>query len=133
VHSHALAANMTRNQEGELRTLASSLKQKGGVINGSGERIYNFQKYYTALYQSHLAKESQELGFQTQGIGNGQFDIKGVPSTLMDAFSTRKQQIDQQTLEFGHNTQATRETAALNTRQSKTYQSEAALNGQWQS
>ncbi|MEZ8862535.1 conjugative transfer relaxase/helicase TraI [Vibrio sp. 10N.247.311.51] len=132
VHSHALAANMTRNQEGELRTLASSLKQKGGVINGSGERIYNFQKYYTALYQSHLAKGAQELGYQTQGVGHGQFDIKGVPSTLMEAFSTRKQQIDQQALEFGHNTQATRDTAALNTRQAKTYHSNAALNSQWQ-
>ncbi|MEZ9531721.1 relaxase domain-containing protein, partial [Vibrio sp. 10N.286.51.F4] len=52
VHSHALAANMTRDQEGKLRTLASSLKQKGGVINGTGERIYNFQKYYGILYQS---------------------------------------------------------------------------------
>ncbi|KOO12537.1 hypothetical protein AKJ18_22780, partial [Vibrio xuii] len=70
VHSHALAANMTRDQEGNLRTLASNLKQKGGVINGSGERIYNFQKYYTALYQSQFARESEELGFQTKGLGN---------------------------------------------------------------
>ena len=60
IHSHALAANMTRDQEGELRALASCLKQKGGVINGSGERIYNFQKYYGALYQSQFAKESQK-------------------------------------------------------------------------
>ncbi|MFA0425761.1 relaxase domain-containing protein, partial [Vibrio sp. 10N.222.54.A1] len=40
LHSHALTANMTRDKEGQLRTLASSLKQKGGVINGTGERIY---------------------------------------------------------------------------------------------
>ena len=44
LHSHSLAANMTRDQEGSLRTLASSMKQRGGVINGTGERIYNFQK-----------------------------------------------------------------------------------------
>ncbi|MEZ8822608.1 MobF family relaxase, partial [Vibrio sp. 10N.247.310.23] len=30
IHSHTLAANMTRDKEGELRALASSLKQKGG-------------------------------------------------------------------------------------------------------
>ncbi|HBC3573515.1 TPA: conjugative transfer relaxase/helicase TraI [Vibrio parahaemolyticus] len=132
VHSHALAANMTRDQEGNLRTLASNLKQKGGVINGSGERIYHFQKYYTALYQSQFARESEELGFQTKGLGNAQFDIDGVPEPLHKAFSTRKQQIDQQVMEFGHDTQASRDTAALDTRQRKTYHSDATLNHKWQ-
>ncbi|MCG9727503.1 conjugative transfer relaxase/helicase TraI [Vibrio brasiliensis] len=132
VHSHALAANMTRDQQGELRALASCLKQQGGVINGSGERIYHFQKYYTALYQSHYAKSAQELGYTIHGLGKGQFDIKGVPESLHKAFSTRKQQIDQQVLEFGYNTQACRDTAALNTRPRKTYHSDANLNHQWQ-
>lgn len=132
LHSHALAANMTRDQKGELRALASCLKQKGGVINGTGERIYHFQKYYTALYQSHFAKDAERLGFTTQGIGQGQFDIGGVPESLHKAFSTRKQQIDQQILTFGHNTQASRDVAALDTRPSKTYQSDATLNHQWQ-
>ncbi|GBL02324.1 conjugative transfer relaxase/helicase TraI [Vibrio harveyi] len=98
VHSHALAANMTRDQEGQLRTLASSIKQKGGVINGTGERIYNFQKYYGILYQSQLAKEAQELGYTTRGVGNGQFEVSGVPQKIIYDTSTRKQQIDQSTL-----------------------------------
>lgn len=131
IHSHVLAANMTRDQEGELRALASAIKQKGGVINGSGDRIYNFQKYYTALYQSQLAKGSEELGFQMRGIGNGQFDVEGVPQVVIDAFSTRKQQIDQQALDFG-DTQAARDAAALDTRESKTYESDATLNARWQ-
>ncbi len=131
LHSHALAANMTRDQEGVLRTLASSMKQKGGIINGTGERIYNFQKYFTALYQSDLAKSAQELGFQMRGIGKGQFEVEGVPQTLIDAFSTRKQQIDQQALEFG-DSQAARDVAALDTRKAKTYESEASLNAKWQ-
>lgn len=132
IHSHALAANMTRDQEGELRALASCLKQKGGVINGTGERIYNFQKYYGALYQSQFAKESQELGFSIKGLGNAQFDIDGVPESLHKAFSTRKQQIDQQVLEFGHDSRAAKDVAALDTRQSKTYHSDATLNHKWQ-
>lgn len=132
LHSHALAANMTRDQQGELRALASCLKQTGGIINGSGERIYHFQKYYTALYQSHYAHRIQGLGYSIQGLGQGQFDIKGVPNSLHKAFSTRKQQIDQQVLEFGHNTQASRDTAALDTRQAKSYHSDATLNHKWQ-
>ncbi|MFA0072119.1 conjugative transfer relaxase/helicase TraI [Vibrio cyclitrophicus] len=131
LHSHALAANMTRDKEGELRALASAIKQKGGVINGSGDRIYNFQKYYTALYQSQLAKASEDIGYQMRGIGNGQFDVEGVPQVLNDAFSTRKQQIDQQALDFG-DSQAARDTAALDTRKTKTHESDASLNTRWQ-
>ncbi|MEZ8503365.1 conjugative transfer relaxase/helicase TraI [Vibrio splendidus] len=131
LHSHALTANMTRDKEGQLRTLASSLKQKGGVINGTGERIYHFQKYYTALYQSQLAKESEQMGYQMQGLGNGQFEAKGLPQILLDTFSTRKQQLDQQALDFG-GTQAAKDVAALDTRKAKTYESEAELNTRWQ-
>ncbi|ENM5739403.1 conjugative transfer relaxase/helicase TraI [Vibrio mimicus] len=131
IHSHALAANMTRDREGALRTLASTLKQKGGVINGTGERIYNFQKYYTALYQSQLAKDAQALGFQMRGVGNGQFEVVGVPQVLIDAFSTRNQQINQQALNFG-DSQAAKDVAALDTRKAKTYESDATLNARWQ-
>lgn len=131
MHSHVLTANMTRDKEGQLRTLASCIKQQGGVINGSGERIYNFQKYYTALYQSHLAKDAQALGFQMRGVGNGQFEVDGVPQVVLEAFSTRKQQIDQQALDFG-DSQAARDTAALDTRKSKTHESDASLNARWQ-
>ncbi|MFZ3532613.1 conjugative transfer relaxase/helicase TraI [Vibrio harveyi] len=133
VHSHALAANMTRDQEGDLRALSTSLKQKGGVINGTGERIYNFQKYYGILYQSQLAKEAQELGYTTRGVGNGQFEINGVPQSIIDASSTRKQQIDQRTLDLGFESRAARDVATLDTRKSKTYQSNDSLNKQWQS
>ncbi|ELV4995230.1 conjugative relaxase, partial [Vibrio vulnificus] len=133
IHSHALAANMTRDQEGQLRTLASSIKQKGGVINGTGERIYNFQKYYGILYQSQLAKDAHELGYTTRGVGNGQFEVNGVPQSIIDASSTRKQQIDQRTLDLGFESRAARDVATLDTRKGKTHQSNDSLNKQWQS
>lgn len=131
IHSHALAANMTKGQDDALRTLASCSKQKGGVINGSGERIYNFQKYYTALYQSHYATHAQDLGFQTKGVGNSQFEIKGVPEQLIHLFSTRKHQIDEKAQEWGTQSQAAKDAAALDTRQDKQYQSESSLTTQW--
>ncbi|MFA0212413.1 MobF family relaxase, partial [Vibrio artabrorum] len=131
IHSHALTANMTRDQDNTLRALGTCLKQKGGVINGTGERIYNFQKYYGALYQSQFATLISELDFQTRGVGNGQFEIKGVPEALMDRFSSRKQQIDQKTQEWGHDSRSAKDAAALDTRQDKQYQSEASLTTQW--
>ncbi|MFA0213016.1 MobF family relaxase, partial [Vibrio artabrorum] len=131
LHSHALTANMTRDQNNALRALGTCLKQKGGVINGTGERIYHFQKYYGALYQSQFATLINELGFQTRGVGNGQFEIKGVAKVLMDLFSSRKQQIDQKTQEWGHTSRSAKDAAALDTRQDKQYQSEASLTTQW--
>ncbi|MGR5318224.1 conjugative transfer relaxase/helicase TraI, partial [Vibrio mediterranei] len=131
IHSHALTANMTRDQESQLRALAATIKQRGGMINGTGNRIFNFQKYYSTLYQSYLAKQVQDLGYQVKGVGNGQFEVEGVPNALNDQFSTRKQQIDQQALNFG-DTQAARDTAALDTRKAKSYESDAALNAKWQ-
>ena len=133
IHSHALAANMTRDQEGDLRALSTSLKQKGGVINGTGERIYNFQKYYGILYQSQLAKGAQELGYTTRGVGNGQFEVRDVPQSIIDASSTRKQQIEQRTLDLGFESRAAKDVANLDTRKSKTYQSNDNLNKKWQS
>ncbi len=131
LHSHSLAVNMTRDTKGQLRTLASNLKQKGGVINGTGERLYQFQKYYTALYQSQLALSAQEMGYQVKGVGNGQFDIEGVPDVLSKAFSTRKQQIDQQAVAFGHS-QAAKDVAALDTRKAKVHETDTSLNTRWQ-
>ncbi|WP_146219518.1 MobF family relaxase, partial [Vibrio harveyi] len=131
LHYHLLAPNMTRDQEGQLRSLASTIKQKGGVINGTSERIYNFQKYYTALFHSKIAHDVEKIGYQTHGLGNGQIDISGIPQPLIENSSTRTQQINQQALNFG-DTQAARDMAALDTRKSKTYLSNGELTTKWQ-
>ncbi|MEZ8051527.1 relaxase domain-containing protein, partial [Vibrio sp. 1F169] len=66
-------------------------------------------------------------------VGNGQFEISGVPQPILDASSTRKQQIDQRTLDLGFDSRAAKDVANLDTRKSKTYQSSDSLNKQWQS
>ncbi|HHP0598040.1 TPA: relaxase domain-containing protein, partial [Vibrio harveyi] len=65
----------------------------------------------TGIYQSQLAKEAQELGYTTRGVGNGQFEVSGVPQSIIDASSTRKQQIDQRTLDLGFESRAARDVA----------------------
>ncbi|MEZ9336200.1 relaxase domain-containing protein, partial [Vibrio sp. 10N.222.49.F1] len=52
---------------------------------------------------------------------------------ILDASSTRKQQIDQRTLDLGFDSRASKDVANLDTRKSKTYQSSDSLNKQWQS
>ncbi|WP_038227830.1 conjugative transfer relaxase/helicase TraI, partial [Vibrio sp. ER1A] len=83
-------------------------------------------------YQSQLAKEAQNLGYATRPLGNGQFDIEGVPQVLIDTFSTRTQQIEQQTLDLGFDSRTAKDVANLDTRKSKTYESDSVLNARWQ-
>ncbi|ARC95084.1 conjugative transfer relaxase/helicase TraI (plasmid) [Vibrio coralliilyticus] len=132
LHTHALAANMTRDDEGRLRALASCLKQKDGVINGTAERIYHNQKYYTALYQSQLGKDAHDLGYSLRGIGNGQFEVAEVPEKVIEQFSKRAEQIQEKTNALGFDSPATRDFAAKNTRQAKSYLSEDTLHHRWQ-
>lgn len=132
IHSHALGANMTRDEDGKLRALASCLKQKGGVINGTAERIYNNQKYYTALYHSYISKESVDLGYSIRAVGQNQIELGEVPENVIEHFSKRSAQIEQKTLELGYDSQATRDIAAKNTRKDKSYASEESLNSKWE-
>ncbi len=88
LHTHSLTANMTKDSEGTLRALASCLKQKGGIINGTGERVYNYQKYYTSLYQSSLARSVEEAGYTTRAMGNNLFEIKEVSQKTLDLFGS---------------------------------------------
>ncbi|MPY24478.1 conjugative transfer relaxase/helicase TraI [Shewanella sp. YLB-07] len=132
LHTHSLTANMTRDSEGTLRALASSFKQQGGIINGTGERVYHHQKYYTSLYQSTYARAVENMGYQTRSIGNNLFEIEGIPQRLLDTFSTRSQQIKQQTEAMGLDSQAAKDVAAKDTRKSKAYTAEATLFEQWQ-
>jgi conjugative transfer relaxase protein TraI len=132
MHTHVLMPNMTRDNDGKLRALASSLKQSGNEVNGTSERIYRDQKYYGILYQSTYAKAVQELGYSTKSVGNGMFEIKEVPETLRQSFSTRAQQINDKIEDLGVDSLKTRDLAAKNTRQEKTHTDETELTASWQ-
>ncbi|MDC5808794.1 conjugative transfer relaxase/helicase TraI [Vibrio europaeus] len=132
LHTHALAANMTRDDEGKLRALASCLRQKDGVINGSSERLYASQKYYGMLYQSQYAKLAEQAGYTIRGTGNGQFEITAVPNNVLTLFSKRQQQIEEKAQELEFNSLATRDLIAKNTRKPKSYASGSSLHHKWQ-
>lgn len=133
MHTHVLTPNMTRDSEGKLRALASCLKQSGSEINGTSERIYRDQKYYTALYQSSYAKAVQDLGYTTKSVGNGMFEINEVPESLSKSFSTRSQQIQDKIADLGVDSQKSRDYAAKNTRKEKSYNDDSKLTTEWRS
>ncbi|MGF1703508.1 conjugative transfer relaxase/helicase TraI [Photobacterium makurazakiensis] len=133
LHTHALATNLTRDMDGKLRSLATCLKQSGSVTNGSFERLYNNQKYYTSLYQSNLAKSVVDMGYEIRGTGNGLFEIKGVPESVLADNSTRSAQINEKSDELGLDSQTARDLIAKSTRKAKTGFSANDLQSSWQS
>ncbi len=131
MHTHVLVCNMTYDQEGMLRAMASERQQSGDVVNGMAERVFRDQKFYTALYQSVLAKSVKELGFQVQGVGNGQFEVQGIPEALVKEFSQRRLQIVEQAKIHGVKTAQGMDVSTQATRQAKSYESIDALQADW--
>ena len=132
LHTHMLMPNMTLDHEGTLRTLATCRRQDGIEVHGTAERIYTHQKYFTALYQSHLADQVEKMGYTVHAVGQGQFEIDGVPQALLDAKSTRRQQIKDHAEAQGFDSQPALEVAAKDTRKPKSQVPTATLRQRWQ-
>lgn len=133
LHTHALLANMTYDKQGSLKNLASSSVQNGFETQGTYERILEKQKYYGMVYQSELGRALEKMGYTIQYLGEGQIDVKGVPMDLIEANSTRRQQILKQEQELGIQSGKARDHIAHQTRKAKTYTPEDSLVKEWQS
>lgn len=118
LHSHALVMNMTQRSDGQWRALASDKRQ--------GDVFYGNKLFIGQIYRNELARQLRALGYEVLSDRKGLFEIKGMDPGLPDAFSSRKQQIDEQVkalraggLYPSANEQKLREIAALGSRVSK--------------
>ncbi|WP_305810563.1 conjugative transfer relaxase/helicase TraI [Photobacterium leiognathi] len=132
LHTHALLANMTFDQKGQLKNLASSAVQQRFETQGTFERVLENQKYYGMTYQSELGRALENMGYQIKALGNGQIDIAGIPEEVIEANATRRQQIISQEQALGIQSGKTRDNIAHQTRQAKTYTPEHSLLKVWQ-
>ena len=131
LHYHALMSNVTVDGSGDLKSLATSIKGGNIEINGTFERIMTNQKYYSSILHSHFGQSLKELGYTIKSVGNGQVDIDGIPQSVLDANSSRSQQIKEYTQELGIDTPKSKDIAARTTRKFKDNVPEATLNEKW--
>lgn len=119
-HTHAVIANVAIHQTGKARSVDS-------------HPFYANAKLIGALYRAELASILRSLGYETRKTGNsGLFEIEGIPKSLLEAFSTRSQEIAA-ALEGRENTSARmREKAALITRSKKKTVNRSDLITHWQ-
>jgi len=89
LHTHAVVANMVQGEDGKWRTMVDD-----GLFNG--------KMAIGAIYRAELAQGLKGLGY---GIGkthaDGRFEIEGVTREVIDAFSTRRAEIEAAMAERG--------------------------------
>lgn len=81
-HTHVLVFNATHDQE-EGRIKAGEF----GFIKRDGE-------YYTAAFYARLARKLEGLGYVIDRRGGKEWEIAGVPQSVIDKFSKRTKQIE---------------------------------------
>ena len=82
LHTHAVLANMVQGEDGKWRTMAN-------------EKLYESKMLLGALYRSELAAGLSRLGYGIEKThADGRFEIAGVPRETIEAFSSRRAEIE---------------------------------------
>ena len=82
LHTHSVIANMVQGEDGKWRTMAN-------------ERLYASKMALGALYRNALAGELGKLGYAIEKThADGRFEIAGVSRDIVEAFSTRRAEIE---------------------------------------
>ena len=124
LHTHSVIANMLLGADGQWRTMAN-------------ERLYRSKMLLGALYRSELAGELKELGYGIEKThADGRFEIAGVSRETIEAFSTRRAEIEAAMEDRGLGTTADNQhlarRAALMTRAHKRDVDKGALRDTWE-
>ncbi len=123
LHTHSVIANMVLGEDGKWRTMAN-------------ERLYASKMLLGALYRNELAGELANLGYGIEKThADGRFEIAGVPRDVIEAYSTRRAEIEAAMAERGMGgtaeNQRLAQRAALFTRAAKRDVDRAALRESW--
>ena len=82
LHTHSVIANMVQGADAKWRTMAN-------------ERLYASKMLLGALYRSELAGELAKLGYGIERThSDGRFEIAGVSRETVEAFSSRRAEIE---------------------------------------
>ncbi len=123
LHTHAVIANMVRGEDGKWRSMAN-------------ERLYASKMLLGALYRNELAAELAKLGYGIEKThADGRFEIAGVPRDVIEAYSTRRAEIEAEIARQGAGgtaeNQRLAQRAALFTRAAKRDVDRVALRENW--
>ena len=124
LHTHAVIANMVRGADGKWRTM-------------SNEKLYANKMLIGALYRTELARGLEGFGYRVEKThADGRFEIEGVPREVIEAFSTRRAEIEKAMEERGlgktAGNQRTAQRVTLMTRDPKREADKSTLMAAWE-
>ena len=124
LHTHAVIANMVQGEDGKWRSMAN-------------EKLYESKMLIGAIYRSELARGLGRLGYGIEKThADGRFEIAGVSRETIEAFSTRRAEIEAGMAERGMGSPSDNprlaERAALVSRAAKRDIDRDELTGVWQ-
>ena len=124
LHTHAVIANMVQGEDGKWRSMAN-------------EKLYESKMLIGAIYRSELARGLGRFGYGTEkSHADGRFEIAGVSRETIDAFSTRRAEIEAGMAERGMGSPSDNprlaERAALVSRAAKRDIDRGELTAVWQ-
>lgn len=120
LHTHVVVANKVKGVDGKWRTM-------------DGRLLFRYQLAAGYLHEAVLRHElTQRLGVRWQPVRSGVADIEGFTRPQIEAFSTRRSQLEQWRQDQGlPDTAAARQVAVLATRTPKTDHPLETLEGEW--
>lgn len=138
MHTHSVIMNMTERKDGKWRSLASSIgnynEKATGEINGFIERVRHNNRFLSKLYETELAFRVKQLGYDISiDAKTGIFQISDVPKDVIQFFSKRRVQIENQLDEKGLSGGKAAAIATLNTRDDKEEVNREQLKEEWES
>ena len=124
LHTHAVIANMVRGADGKWRTM-------------SNEKLYANKMLIGAIYRTELARGLEGFGYRVEKThADGRFEIAGVSREVIEAFSTRRAEIEKAMEERGLGETAGNQRAAqrvtLMTRDPKREADKSAVMAVWE-
>lgn len=122
LHTHVLVANAIERPDGRFGTL-------------DGRALYAESRTAGYIHEAVFRRVLTEaLGVEWALARNGIADIAGFGAPLLEAFSQRRQEIKAQVDQWGTNSRAARQSAAVQTRKAKDYGvTPDQLVGEWRS
>ncbi len=82
LHTHCVIANMVQSEDGKWRTMVD-------------DGLYGGKMTIGAVYRAELARSLKGLGYRIEKTHqDGRFEIAGVPRKVIEAFSTRRTEIE---------------------------------------
>ena len=124
LHTHVVTANMIRFRDSDRKVMWRAIESPG---------LFEHAKAAGCLYQAHLRHElTKRLGVRFRPASNGYAEIDGVPDAVIDVFSKRRNEIEEELAATGRTTARSAQVATLETRKAKDYSVDAdTLTARW--